>query len=89
MRRLGRRHPCRTGKKRYSTLEWAATQARAFARTLNFEGKLSEDLYAYACPSCGSYHLTRQARATSIPVFTAPPVELQRWAMPKNVREEG
>ena len=77
---------CPSGKKiaRTSVAD-AATSAASFARSLNANGWIAYDLYAYRCARCRHFHLTRMAEfpgVVHVKVFTAPPVELQRWAMP-------
>lgn len=82
---------CPSGKKRHATLKHAGTAAHAYARHLNREGKIAEDLYAYRCDRCrGGWHITRKRSWSPDPrerrpdrelVYTAPPEALQRWAM--------
>ena len=73
---------CESGKKRHSSLAHAKTAAHAFARELNREKKIAENMYAYPCSKCRGWHLTRQAGWSNVTlVLTAAPEALQRWAM--------
>ncbi len=71
-------------KVRHATLRKAKAGAHGFARELNREKKLAEDLYAYPCPGCRGWHITRCAEwndHVNTLVFVAAPEALQRWAM--------
>lgn len=71
-------------KTRHASLRKAKAGAHGFARELNREKKLSEDLYAYPCPGCKGWHITRREEWNGVPntpVFVAAPEALQRWAM--------
>lgn len=75
-----------TGKRRYSALEQAKTHARAFSRGLISRGDVASNLYAYVCDGCGRWHLTRTKEWDGKPnriVYTAPSIEIQRWATSK------
>lgn len=75
---------CPSGKKLHASADVAAGYAKASARRSNREGVLSVNLYAYRCPMCSKWHLTRRPTwggITNVLVFVAPPLELQRWAM--------
>ena len=76
---------CSSRKVRHRTAKDAEVGAHVFARQLNAAGRLVQDLYAYRCPECSHFHLSRAKTFAGVPntlVFTAPPEELQRWAMP-------
>lgn len=73
---------CESGKKRHTSLRNAKTAAHAFARVLNREKKIAENMYAYQCSKCRGWHLTRQAGWANVTlVMQAAPESLQRWAM--------
>lgn len=75
---------CSSGKTRHTSIRRAKAAAHAFARELNREGRLSENLYAYPHDECHGWHLTRKAEwqgNANTPVFIAPPTPLQHWAM--------
>lgn len=74
---------CPSGKKRHTSLAHAKTAAHAFARELNREHTIAQNMYAYRCEKCrGGWHLTRQAGWDNVTlVLRAAPEELQRWAM--------
>lgn len=75
---------CASGKRLHASADAAAGFAKASARRSNRDGVMSVDLYAYRCPTCSKWHLTRRATwegVTNVLVFTAPPAELQRWAI--------
>lgn len=73
---------CSSGKKRHSSLPHAKTAAHAFARELNREKTIAQNMYAYRCEKCRGWHLTRQAGWDNVTqVLQAAPEELQRWAM--------
>lgn len=76
---------CPSEKVIYASVVDATFGARGVGRGVNADGKLAQDLYVYKCPDCRMRHLTRMAAFEGKPhvrVFVAPPVELQRWAMP-------
>lgn len=84
---------CESGKVRHSSPARAKVAAHAFARALNADRKVARNIYAYRCAKCrGGWHLTRQAGWPGVvPVFKAPPEELQRWTFPAltKVQDEG
>lgn len=74
---------CATGKVRHASLAKAKVAAHSFARALNREKKIAENMYAYRCEKCrGGWHLTRQAGWDNVTLaMQAAPEALQRWAM--------
>lgn len=75
---------CSTGKVRHRSVHDAEVGSHVFARHLNARGKLVETMYAYRCPECKLFHLTREkvfAGQPNVLVHVAAPEELQRWAM--------
>ncbi|QDP45540.1 hypothetical protein SEA_FUZZBUSTER_56 [Microbacterium phage FuzzBuster] len=73
---------CETGKVRHTSLARAKTAAHAFARELNREKRIAQNMYAYRCSTCRGWHLTRQAGWSNVTlVMQAAPESLQRWAM--------
>ena len=75
---------CPSGKVGYSSLAKVRSGAKVFARRLNERHVIAETMYAYRCDECSHFHLSRAKTFAGVPntlVFTAPPEELQRWAM--------
>lgn len=75
---------CPSGKTGHRDVHLATVAAREFARALNREHRYAEDMYAYRCPDCRRWHLTRKDNWYGEPhavVFRAPPRALQDWAM--------
>lgn len=73
---------CPSGKKRHTNLANAKVAAHSFARALNREKTIAQNMYAYHCDKCRGWHLTRQAGWSNVVLaMTAAPEELQKWAM--------
>ena len=75
---------CSSRKTRHRSAKDAEVGAHVFACKLNASGRLVQDLYAYRCPECHYWHLTREERfagQSNLLVHVAAPVELQRWAI--------
>ena len=74
---------CRaTGKRSHRSIQAAKIQAKFFARSLAHRHELSQDMYAYLCNRCDSWHLTRTSTwngKESEQVYVAAPAEIQRW----------
>lgn len=79
-----RRRTCASGKARHDSFEKVALAARRMHRELNADGKLAVTTYAYPCPECRYWHVTRRAtwdgQANRL-ANAAPTEALQRWAM--------
>lgn len=72
-------------KVQHSSLNRARVAARTYAIDLNRRARLAETQFAYRCPACRKWHLTRRARwegQTNIRVYLAPVDHIQRWAFP-------
>lgn len=75
---------CSSGKRSFRTIHAVGLAARRLAITLNQQGQIVEDSFAYTCPECKHLHLTRRPAWDGKPntlVHPAAPESLQRWAM--------
>lgn len=72
---------CRGGGKiRSVSLSAARVRARMFALDLHAKRQIVETLYAYECPSCKGWHLSRKNKdRRSFLVYEAASPEIQRW----------
>jgi hypothetical protein len=77
-------HGCTSEKAGHSSIANVRIAARAFAISLNQQGELSFDMYAYRCKLCRHWHITHASEWDGRPnllVYEAPPETLQRWAI--------
>jgi len=75
----------------YLRLPLARQAAQRFAGHLLRNGKLVRPIYAYVCPGCDRFHMTRMKHYRGGPehqlIYPAPPLDAQLWAMPEEHRQ--
>lgn len=80
------RPSCQSGKVQIVHERYLTGVAASAARGKNEKGELAPDFYAYRCPECRDWHLTKDAIGPrgerNLLVHRAASEELQRWAMP-------